>query len=507
MKRYIYWLFISLSTLLSCTDKLNQENPNMPTETNFWQTDQDFLSALAATYKVFKNPDIGYYGIRGIQITNARGDDFFFRNDVQALYQIGTFSNNPTTGLSGNIYSGCYAGIFRANQIIEKAVEAPLSEESKQQLTAEAKFIRAINYFHLAINFGDVPIITAVPKDRDGYFVKQSPEAEVWALVIADLEEAKTYLPVEYSAEWVGRATKGAAIGFLGKAYLYTAHWPEAEAEFALLADENGFAKQPFAYDLMDNYEDNFLKEKDNNRESLFEIQMQNVGGTNTGSGEDANESQGTRTANSFAPSEVGGFFGCFPTNKIFETFQQEKTVDNDFDPRMYASLVWDYPGAMFYNRPYASFEVMFGFKSRIRKYQNWRDDNEGIQISEINEKALRYADVLLMYAEALDMQGKMAAAYPYVNRIRCRAHLATLPAGYSQDQLLKEIQHQRFVEFFRENLRFYDLKRWGLLEQEIANSDKEGRQYFNLQKHQYFPIPQDEINTNPNIEQNPAWR
>lgn len=506
MKRYVA-IFLACWSVTSCTDKLDQQNPNLQTETNFWQTDDDFLAGLAATYKVFKSSDHGYYAIRGIQISNARGDDFFFRNDVQALYQVATFTNNPTTGLVGNVFAGCYSGIFRANQIIEKAPEAPISEASRDQFIAEAKFIRALNYFHLAINFGDVPIITSVPKDRDDYFVKQSPEADVWAQVIADFKEAKNTLPVSYPAEWVGRATRGAAIGFLGKAYVYTNRWPEAAAEFSLLADANGFAKDPFSYNLMANYEDNFLKEKDNNEESLFEIQLQHVGGTATGSAENANQTQGTRTANSFAPSEVGGFFGPFPTNKIFEEFQKEKTVDGDFDPRMYASLVWDYPGAMYYNRPYTSFGELFGFKSRIRKYQNWRDDNEGIQISEINEKALRYADILLMYAEALTMQDRQGEAYPLINRIRTRAQLAPLPTGYTREQVLAEIQHQRMIEFFRENLRFYDLKRWGLLVQEITNSDKEGREFFDIDKHQYLPIPQGEINANPNIDQRSEWR
>ena len=190
----------------------------------------------------------------------------------------------------------------------------------------------------------------------------------------------------------------------------------------------------------------------------------------------------------------------------MFEAFQQEKTVSGDFDPRMYASIVWDYPEAMYYNIPFSDYTSVFGEKSRIRKYQNWWQDDEGIWISEINEKALRYADVLLMYAEAITMQGRAAEAYPLVNRIRNRADLADLPLGYSQDEMMAEIRHQRMVEFFREGLRFYDLKRWGLLEQEITNSDKTGREYFDPAKHDYFPIPQDEINTNPEIEQNPNW-
>lgn len=505
MKRSLYIFLLSCS-MVACTDELDQVNPNVLTEATFWKTENDVLSALAATYKTLKQQEHGYWAVRGVELTNGRGDDFFIRNDVKDLYQLSTFTNTPTTGTPSNLYATAYTGIFRANQVIENTPNADISDEAKAKFIAEAKFLRALNYFHLTINFGDVPIITSVPQVRDDYFVKQSPQAEVWAQVESDLQAAKADLPVSYPAEWVGRATQGAAIGYLGKAYLYQEKWAEAENEFKQLAQPNGQPQAPYNYDLLEDYGQNFMKEYDNNKESLFEIQNQNVGGSQPWAGENANESMGSTTAQEFAPTEVGGWFEAFPTNKMFNEFQKEKTVDGDFDPRMYASIVWDYPGATFYNRPFSEFEEVFGFKSRIKKYQNWQDENEGIWISEINEKALRYADILLMYAEALTMQGRTSEAYPLVNRIRNRANLADLPTGYSQEQMMEEIRHQRMVEFFREGLRFYDLKRWELLEEEIADSDKEGRQFFNLARHEYFPIPQNELNTNPSIEQNPNW-
>jgi hypothetical protein len=122
------------------------------------------------------------------------------------------------------------------------------------------------------------------------------------------------------------------------------------------------------------------------------------------------------------------------------------------------------------------------------------------------NERALRYADVLLMLAEAVTMQGRPAEAYPFVTQIRNRAQLAALPVGYNQSQMMNEIVHQRMIEFARENQRFYDLKRWGLLQQEISNSDKVGKQFFVSGKHDYFPIPQNEINSNQAITQNSKW-
>lgn len=117
----------------------------------------------------------------------------------------------------------------------------------------------------------------------------------------------------------------------------------------------------------------------------------------------------------------------------------------------------------------------------------------------------MRFADVLLMYAEALTMQGKVSDAYVPLNRIRARAKLSLLPTGYTQDQMMSEIRHQRMIEFFREGQRFYDLKRWGLLKQEMAGTDKPGHENFEM-KYQYYPIPKDEIDANPNLTQNEPW-
>ncbi|NIJ43906.1 hypothetical protein FHR24_000345 [Wenyingzhuangia heitensis] len=498
MKNYIYIVaFVML--LGACTDELEQINPNVITQDNFWETEDDVLLGLAATYKTFKSKNTGLYNNNGMPIMNGRGDDFYIRNDVADFYKLSTFVNASTNAKVTNTFEGFYMGVFRANQIIENIPNIEgLDDLEKKTYIAEAKFLRALNYFYLVINFGDVAIVTNLPTSKDDYFKKQSPEAEVWIQIENDFKDAKEGLPVSYSSDWLGRATKGAAIGFLGKTYLFQEKWEEAENEFSILIDANGNSKAPYAYDLLADYEQNFEKEYDNNMESLFEIQFQNVGGTNIGQNENANESQGSVSGQFFAPAEVGGWFEGFPTNKMFDEFQLEKTVTNDFDPRMYASIMWDYPGAVFYNKPFSEFTLQFGYSSMIKKYQNWQDSNEGIKISEINEKALRFSDILLMQAEAVTMQNKENEAYPYVTRVRDRANLAPLAVGKTKTEMMEEIRHQRMIEFFREGQRFYDLKRWGLLEQEILDSDKVGKEFYNSSK-EYFPIPQNEINTNLN--------
>jgi len=499
----IYLLTSLLFVLASCTDEeLQLNNPNGITTTTFWQTENDVNGAFAATYGLLKNVNGGYWGVRGTELTNGRGDDFVIRNDVASLYQLSTFTNTADNETASTMWNIAYQDIFRANQIIENVPLVPgLDAEKQTMYVAEAKFLRALNYFNLVINFGDVPLKLATPLTTEDYFTAKSPEADVWAQIIQDLTDAAAGLPTEWPSAWRGRATKGAALGYLGKAYLYTSNWSNAQNTLQQLT------MAPFSYALMPNFGDNFIMAFENNQESVFEIQLADVGGTNPWAGENANEALGVTTAQEFAPTEVSGWFEISPTDKLFNEFQIEKTTTNDFDPRMYATLVWNYPGATFYNKPFSDFTLVFGYQSMIKKYQNYMQDNEMVgtsgaadNTSSNNERAMRYADVILMLAEALTQQGNVTEAYQYVNMIRERAHLATLAPGFNQTQMMAEIRHQRMIEFAREGFRFYDLKRWGLLQSEITNSDKQGRDNFIAGKHEYFPTPQAEVDSNPNI-------
>jgi len=505
MKKIII-VFCVAAMLGACKKSvLELQNPNQITTEIFWKTETDVQSALGATYGLLRDVDGGFWGVRGIELGNGRGDDFFLRNDVADLYRLSTFTNNADNGTANSLWNTSYRAIFRANQILENVEKVPLEGTKMQEYIAEAKFLRGLNYFILAINFGDVPLVLETAKGTEGYFKQKSPEAEIWQQVIADFTAAGTDLPANYPAAWVGRATKGAGLAYLGKAYLYTKDYAKAEATLKQVTT--------MGYQLMPEYGDNFIATKENNAESVFEIQLGDVGGTEAWGGENATQALGVTTAQEFAPSEVGGWFEAGPTDKLFNAFQKEKTVTGDFDPRMYATLIWNYPGATFYNRPFTGFKLVFGFKSLFKKYQNYMQDNElsgssgaSNYTSSNNERALRYADVLLMLAESMTMQGNTAAAYPYVKQIRDRAKLPELATGFNQTQMMQEIMHQRMIEFARENQRFYDLKRWGTLATEIANSDKVGKQFFVPGKFEYFPIPQAEINSNQSITQNPLW-
>jgi hypothetical protein len=500
MKRKFAIFFLGILFVGCGKDVLDQSNPNTITKETFWKSEDDVLQALAASYNYMGNLDNGgYYEHNGLAVSNLRGDDFTGPGSS-------VFTNTPSSGDAAKVWSACYKIIFRANQIIKETPEIPMSDDKKKQYIAEAKFLRGLNYFHLAINWGDVPIHLTLPENTNDYYIAKSPEDSVYAQIFSDFKAAAENLPISYPPEWVGRATKGAALGYLGKAYLYQKDYAQA----ATVLEE--LMNTPFSYALMSNYADNFDLQHENNQESVFEFQVQDVGGPNLW-GVGADENLGARYPMAYMPRSVGGWSNNYVTDKIFEAFGKEKTTSGGFDPRMIATLVWEGEEGTFYQRPISSFfPTEMKTKSRLKKYLNWQQANEDLGInggalsSSINTRALRFADVLLMHAEAVTMLGRPQDAYNDVNRIRERAHLSDLPAGYNQDQMMAEIRHQRFIEFVFEGQRFYDLRRWGLLKQEISNSDKAGAQYFNLEKNAYLPIPQSELDNNPKMVQRPGW-
>jgi hypothetical protein len=276
--------------------------------------------------------------------------------------------------------------------------------------------------------------------------------------------------------------------------------WAKAEEQFAKLVNNevtNG-------YGLLTNYAELFDGNHENSKESVFEIQFSRVGGATIWGGNPSERTRATTMAQECAPGEVGGWNELLPTTVLLNAMTKEKTVGGAFDPRALATLAWNYPGSRYYN---ADFATKFGANAIwIRKNQNWWNNDEGDWKSELNEYAMRYADVLLMLAEAKTMQGKVAEAAPLVKRIRDRAQLADIPmGGLTKDQMMKEIMTQRNIEFAREGLHFFDLRRWGTLETVIKKSQVGGYQLF-TPKFAYYPIPQSELNNNPNMTQNAPW-
>lgn len=499
----ILYLIAGLVLVSSCETDLELNNPSKLTTDSFWKTEADLESGLATVYNTFvDNNNAGYWEIQSMQLKENRTENFVARNDVPDRYAVSFYKNDAGTGVPAGIYKALYIGIFRANQVINNAPQITNIDETKRkQLVAEAAFLRGLNYFNLVNEFGAVPIITELPKTQTDYFKSKSAVTEVWAQVIKDFQFAATSpLPENYPESLKGRVTKNAAIAFLGKTYLYMKDWVKAEEQLAKLVTNEATN----GYGLLSNYSELFDGVHENSKESVFEIQFSRVGGATIWGGNPSERTRATTMAQECAPGEVSGWNELWPTKVLLDAMTKEKTVSGAFDPRALATLAWNYPGCKYYNFDFAP---KFGADAIwIRKNQNWWNNDEGDWKSELNEYAMRYSDVLLMLAEAKTMQGKVAEAASLVKRIRDRAMLTDISmAGWTNIQMMKEIMNQRNIEFAREGLHFYDLRRWGTLEAVIKASPASRWALFNP-KFAYYPIPQSELNNNPNMTQNAPW-
>jgi starch-binding outer membrane protein, SusD/RagB family len=502
-----YFLFIILILLLgnSCSDSfLDETDPTQITTNEFWKTEDDLTSAIATIYNIITDDYKGHYGTVNWELIESKTENFEERNDVRARYEISVFQNTFSNDCTADLYKGAYVGIFRANQVIQYGGEMDISDDIKNPLIAETRFLRGLNYFFLVTDFGSVPITTAVAETADEYFVAKSSEEEVWRQVIRDLKAGEEYLPDTRDAANKGRATRGAALAFLGRAYLYQADYDSTIIMLKQIVDH----ENNFGYGLQGNYAELFDGQHENGLEGVFEIQYSNIGGTSIWASEAINQPQTTFIAEECAPGEVGGWFEMQPTKPLLDSFLVEPTADGAYDPRALVTIAWDYPGCVYYQQNFSS--VWGADEIWLRKNQNWWNANEtdNEYKSELNEYGMRYADVLLMLAEAYTMKGNVTDAAPLVHRIRERVNLPnklTEMQSYSQDQMMEEIRHQRNLEFAREGLHWYDLKRWGLLEGTIKNAQQPGYQNYSS-KFEYYPIPEDELNNNPNMTQNDPW-
>jgi starch-binding outer membrane protein, SusD/RagB family len=480
--------FLIVGTIAGCTQELDITNPNQPSTNSFWQTQADAISGINATYNGLMNN--GTYGRWEAFVFDLRSDEGQVISPWTELSNFAKFTQSDYNfEVPREVWQHHYQAIFRANQVADRVPEINMDATLRNRITGEAKFIRGLLYYNLVNLYGSVPLIakTAEPTDRPA----SATEAEIYAQIEKDLTEAAAVLPTSYSGGDVGRATKGAALAQLGKAQLQQRKWAAAATTLASVIAIPG-------YDLMPNYADNFTDKFENNKESVFEVQF----------GDETQLSSGVRGLN--IPKMIGPCGGpsyCDgrPTRWFYDQFLLEKTVSGGTDPRLDATLFYNHPGETVYGVPFLAngrqandiFFKKYGEYYIPNNDQNW--DNP------INYRVIRFADVLLMEAEALNESGQTASAYQYINRVRARASLAPLPAGLSQAQMRDRILKERLLEFGLEAQRWNDLRRQGILTKALQANDAEFS-FFVPGKSELLPIPQTEIDLNPNVHQNPGW-
>lgn len=503
---------LMLTTLLACEpekDFLDKVNPNQITTEIFFKTESDAVSAVNAAYSPLQS---GYLYHNSYFNMHDVGIEMLPNSNMPGGWHISTYSYDATHQTVRNVWRGYYQIIGRANYALQNiAVMENLDENLKQTLLGQAYFLRGYAYFELGFHYGRVPIILELPDNSEDAGVPRSEtELEVYQQAIDDLNEAIDRLPVAYDDPFdVGRATRGAAVGVLGKLYLYMASpgvgldsdgYQKAATQFARLV-EGG----EFSYALVDDYLDNFTWFNENNQESLFEIQYTDGFGTNPFGWADHDRLSNTEGTNRARTFGYLTWFNAYMNPTFVDRFQDE-------DPRLRYTAYG--PPTPANPDPMTIFDgVEYDREDWVaRKYgrYDYIPASQENGDSPINFRVLRFADVLLMYAEALNEQGSSPQAIALINQVRSRptVDMPALSTALSQAETREAVRNERLWEFGLEQKRRKDALRWGaeFAEQEF---DVAGIEAFDYGIHRYLPIPQEEIDFNQSLteaDQNPGY-
>ncbi len=486
MKKQILILIFMVFLISSCeTNDLELSNPTAISTTTFPTNLEELKGGVNATYSPLQTQ--GLYGRYLFYMYDYMGDDVQTERGTPDLLAFKNFTFRASNNDIFLYWKNAYIGVSRANFILDKqdniaALDAgEVSQEMKDKFIGEAKFLRAYYYFLLVERFGDIPLYT--PENLDPNGLPRTPKEEIYQLIISDLTDAGSKLLLK-SEEEPGRATKGAAYALLGKVHLFRGEYQEAKVAFNKVINSG-------EYTLTTEYFDNFDSAHENNSESVFEVQFVYDNGNPWGyAGWDGLDNGYVETTwRSAEYGAVGGFHNNDPSEELVNEFEAG-------DPRLHASFY--FAGDAYSSGTITQEQIGVGISATWRKYQRSHtvsSDYSGL--SDINHRAIRYADVLLMAAEAENEVGGNPVGL--LNQVRTRAAMPlygsadmnpTYPVTTSAE-IFTAIVHERRVELAGEQTRFPDLLRWNMMSIIPA---------FQAGKHEVLPIPQTEIDTNLSI-------
>jgi hypothetical protein len=487
-KTVLAGLFTITALFWSCSDDFVQVSPEYSIDSeNYFNSETDYYNGMIAAYDLlattYANVIVGEIASDN---TLCGGES---PTDVIGWQQIDDMIHTPTNSNLHDIWNWMFAGVQRCNYFME--FQDKTDFEGKEQMIAEVRFLRAYYYFELVKWFGPVPLkVDQRFSLGDETSIPRSPVEDVYAQIEADLIYASEVLaPV---APEVGRATKGAAQALLGKVYLYQDKFNEAAS---VLEEVIGSGM----YSLATNYNDMWEMEGENGPESVFEVQYTDVEGAGFGCLQcvEGNVAVGFSGVRSYdGPLFTSGFSFNVPVQKAVDAFEPGDLrvgvtiLDiQAWADTMGASYTTGNEHTGYFNRKYLP---------RKRSEQAQQDLN---LTNPNNYRAIRYADVLLMAAEALNRGGiDDSKAQGYLNQVRERAFgNSNFNVTVTGAALTDAIWHERHVELMGEGHRFFDLVRTGKAAQEIDG--------FTAGKNEIFPIPIEEINfSNGNWAQNPGY-
>lgn len=511
-KLFIFIGLVLVGVIISCDkEDLDKINPNGGTFDTYFNNGDELTAGVNAIYSL-------------IQSNSLVSREWFFTHDLRSDEmasgggQLETPRNqlligvhDPGNSLVNAIWRGWYRTIHRANVIISKAPTVEnIDDDLRDRLLGEARFLRGWAYYEIATFFGGAPIYTEFVQTVEGSNPKSS-QAEVYAVAVEDLTFAQTVLPADYDDANKGRATRGAAQTLLARVQLQLGDYSAAKTELEKVVSSGQYA-------LVDNYLDLTNEEGEFNQESILEVVYAPSGGAyNWGSDSDG-QNIAEETVRSQEYSAVG-WRNVIPSNKLLNSYERTSNGDAKDDPR-YDFSYW-LEGESFNNgesimepdRVQGNTSIVDGVEQKVswQKYSVLYKLDAGYATSAINQRIMRYADVLLMLAECENELGNQARAVELINQVRARPSVdmppiptANIPAG-SQEEVRRAVQRERLVELAGEQIRNFDIIRW----RKHGKLAGEPIDYFIANKHELMPIPQSEIDNNPNLsqsDQNPGY-
>ncbi|PYO97666.1 MAG: RagB/SusD family nutrient uptake outer membrane protein [Gemmatimonadetes bacterium] len=485
----------ALVLVTSCESFLDPSPSDVLTPENFYRTSSD---AVAATNAVYESTKWSYW-LGFWYISDIATDDIMVGPRFGADgHRMSDYIFNSTEWPMGDMWGSAYWIINRANIVLDRVPGITMDPTLRDRLLNEARFLRANAYFDLVRSFGDVPLLEHEVKSLDALRVSRAPAADVYALIVGDLQQAMAGLPVSYSSSDVGRVTSGAAQAMLAKVYLTRQDWANAAQTAGQLIATNRYA-------LLPNWKDCFkIATKITNKESIFEINYDGLLDPGAGSvhtlfslpsGFPGGAAYGLMTV---APS-LARRFAASDTRGLGGTFIRSPYIDALGDTAKWT----DPPDTL--GPAFLKYLDQSDFQNMHQR--DWaRQSNDWI--------VLRYADVLLMYAEAVNEGGAPVPAMTAeqaLNAVRTRAGIGPV-SGLSTATFRDSVWLERRREFVFEGQRWFDLSRWGTLNAAIQAKTAElgvispGETGLHGAPSNLLPLPLGELSKNPNLTQNPGW-
>ncbi|WP_100314287.1 RagB/SusD family nutrient uptake outer membrane protein [Thermoflavifilum aggregans] len=492
-----------MNIIWSCNESKLNVAPTGPTENDYFSTQDEFQRAVYGVYA--KLSDLYWYNAGGFvtPIWYLPGDDI----TVGANSTYETFGSiQPSDGQLNYFYTACYQLIARANVVLQKIreVEPGIYTDAnlKNYNYGEALFLRALMYYYLWNVFGTAPLDTVRVTTTDQIYPPSTKGTELLDQAIKDLTEAATLLPKQWDNANRGRVTANGAYGLLGKCLVFRATVNKSTADYQAAIQAFNQIDTSITH-LVPNFADNFSPNTENNAESLFEFQASQPSGfDNVWLPNDFDNAVGSMStywgfySNSFAQFGQPPFIA---TDKLLYSFDPQ-------DPRLPLTIDTT-KGDVFLHRAFL-------------KYVTPDKLTQSGVGSANNPRILRYADVLLLKAEAiLQSGGSTKDAIDLINEVRTRARNMSntgQPANYNdlvtdKNQIMQWIMKERLIELAGEGQRWWDLRRWALagiitLDNAFFSSAIPDAMSFQSPKHLNFPIPSSEVDVNPNIVQNPGY-